>query len=93
MIRDVGFFLVPASRTWDRVVSFGSELFRRVVASAAGQPAESVLGERDRLRAPQQRRHMMQEWSDIIDAWVAGRKHVPVLIPPAMPLLAPDPAL
>jgi len=54
LIRDVGFFLVPASRTWDRVVSFGSELFRRVVASAGGQPAESVLGERDRLRAPKQ---------------------------------------
>lgn len=54
LIRDVGFFLVPASRTWDRVVSFGSELFRRVVASGSGQPAESVLGERDRLRAPLQ---------------------------------------
>jgi putative ATP-dependent endonuclease of the OLD family len=54
LIRDIGFFLVPASRTWDRVVSFGSELFRRVVASGAGQTAESVLGERDRLRAPQQ---------------------------------------
>jgi len=54
LIRDIGFFLVPASRTWDRVVSFGSELFRRVVASAGGQPAESVLGERDRLRAPEQ---------------------------------------
>ncbi len=54
LIRDIGFFLVPASRTWDRVVSFGSELFRRVVASGAGQPAESVLSERDRLRAPQQ---------------------------------------
>ncbi len=26
------------------------------------------------------RRHMMQEWSDIIDAWVAGKKRVPVLI-------------
>lgn len=52
LIRDLGFFLVPASRTWDRVVSFGSELFRRVVASAAGQPADSVISERDRLRAP-----------------------------------------
>jgi putative ATP-dependent endonuclease of OLD family len=54
LIRDIGFFLVPANRTWDRVVSFGSELFRRVVASGSGQPAESVLGERDRLRAPQE---------------------------------------
>ncbi|MGR8024365.1 MULTISPECIES: ATP-dependent nuclease [Burkholderiales] len=54
LIRDIGFFLVPASRSWDRIVSFGSELFRRVVASAGGQPATSVLKERDRLRAPDQ---------------------------------------
>jgi predicted ATPase len=54
IIRELGFFLVPASRTWDRVVSFGSELFRRVVASAGGQPAGSVIGERDRLRLPPQ---------------------------------------
>ena len=27
---------------------------------------------------------MMQEWSNIIDAWVAGQKNVPVLIPPSM---------
>jgi len=36
---------------------------------------------------------MMQEWADIVDAWVAGRKHIPVLIPPSMPLLTLDPAL
>ena len=40
-----------------------------------------------------QRRHMMQEWSDIIDAWVAGKKRVPVLIPASMPLFEPDPAI
>lgn len=54
LIREVGYFLVPASRTWDRVVSFGSELFRRVIASADGRPSESVLAERDRLRRPNQ---------------------------------------
>ncbi len=52
LIRDVGFFLVPANRTWDRTISFGSELFRRVVASIGGQPAAAVLSERDRLRSP-----------------------------------------
>jgi len=36
---------------------------------------------------------MMQEWADIVDAWVAGKKHIPVLIPPSMPLLTLDPAL
>jgi putative ATP-dependent endonuclease of OLD family len=53
LIRDIGFFLVPASRTWDRIISFGSELFRRVVASGSGPPAEAVLVERDRLRQPE----------------------------------------
>jgi putative ATP-dependent endonuclease of the OLD family len=52
LIRKVGFFLVPASRTWDRTISFGSELFRRVVSYVGGQPAVAVLAERDRLRAP-----------------------------------------
>jgi putative ATP-dependent endonuclease of OLD family len=52
LIRDIGFFLVPTNRTWDRTISFGSELFRRVVASIGGQPAAAVLAERDRLRRP-----------------------------------------
>lgn len=52
LTREIGFFLVPAARTWDRTVSFGSELFRRVLAAGDGQPSESVLSERDRLRAP-----------------------------------------
>jgi len=55
LIRDVGFFLIPANRSWDRMLSFGSELFRRVIRSAAGLPAETVLAERDRLRNPEQR--------------------------------------
>lgn len=52
LIRDLGFFLVPASRSWDRMLSFGSELFRRVIRSAGGLPAETVLAERERLREP-----------------------------------------
>jgi putative ATP-dependent endonuclease of OLD family len=55
LIRDVGFFLIPASRSWDRMLSFGSELFRRVIRSAGGLPAETVLAERERLRNPEQR--------------------------------------
>jgi putative ATP-dependent endonuclease of the OLD family len=52
IIREIGFFLVPANRMWDRTISFGSELFRRVVSSIGGQPAAAVLTERDRLRTP-----------------------------------------
>lgn len=52
LIKELGFFLVPASRTWDRMISFGSELFRRAVTYVGGKPAEAVLEERDRLRNP-----------------------------------------
>lgn len=52
LIHELGFYLVRASRTWDKVFSWGSELFRRTVRTAAGQPSTAVLAERDRLRAP-----------------------------------------
>jgi predicted ATPase len=52
LLKQIGFFLVPASRTWDRTISFGSELFRRVVAYVGGRPAAAVLVERERLRTP-----------------------------------------
>jgi hypothetical protein len=36
---------------------------------------------------------MMQEWSDMVDAWIEGRRHTPVLIPPSLPIFEPDPSL
>lgn len=53
LIKQIGFFLVPANRNWDRTISFGSELFRRVVAYVGGKPAAAVLKERERLRYPE----------------------------------------
>ena len=67
LIRELGFFFVPAARTWDRTVSFGSELFRRVVSAGDGQPSESVLAERDRLRAPEARLEQDERLSPIVD--------------------------
>jgi hypothetical protein len=52
LVRDIGLFLIPASRSWDRMISFGSELFRRVVSSENGLPAESILAARNELRTP-----------------------------------------
>lgn len=52
VLQELGFFLVPASRTWDRWISFSSELFRRVVATRGGMPAQAVRAERQRLWAP-----------------------------------------
>jgi integrase len=38
-----------------------------------------------------QRRHMLQEWADMIDAWAAGKKHTPTLNPPSMQAITLDP--
>ena len=51
-LQELGFFLVPASRTWDRWISFSSELFRRVVATRGDMPAQAVRAERTRLWMP-----------------------------------------
>ena len=67
LVRELGFFFVPAARTWDRTVSFGSELFRRVVAAGDGQPSESVLAERDRLRMPIAQLENDERLSPIVD--------------------------
>jgi putative ATP-dependent endonuclease of OLD family len=53
LIQQLGFYLVRASRTWDKVFSWGSELFRRTVHVAAAQPSEAILTERNRLRTPE----------------------------------------
>lgn len=71
-------------------LGFNSDWIEKCLAHEDGRSSRGVY---NKAEYEAQRRHMMQEWSDIIDAWVAGRKHVPVLIPPAMPLLVPDPAL
>jgi putative ATP-dependent endonuclease of OLD family len=51
-LQELGFFLVSATRTWDRWMSFSSELFRRVVATVGAVPAAAVRSERERLRQP-----------------------------------------
>lgn len=40
-----------------------------------------------------QRKHMMQEWADLVDAWEKGEKRVPSIIPPLTEVNAPDPSL
>ena len=49
---DIGYYVLPARRTWEATASFASELFRKAVATAGGIPAQTILQERERLRAP-----------------------------------------
>ena len=49
---DIGYYVLPARRTWEAAASFASELFRKAVATVGGIPAQTILQERDRLRTP-----------------------------------------
>src|ERR1700735_275618 len=69
---------------------FNSDWIEKCLAHEDGRSSRGVY---NKAEYEVQRRHMMQEWSDIIDAWVEGKKRVPLLIPPSMPLFEPDPAL
>lgn len=71
-------------------LGFNSDWIEKCLAHEDGRSSRGVY---NKAEYEHQRRHMMQEWSDIIDAWVAGQKRVPVLIPSSMLMLAPDPAL
>jgi len=68
VIRELGLFIMPASRTWDRMLSFSSELFRRVVRSADGMPSDTVLEERDRLRDPASKLDEDPRFKPVVDA-------------------------
>lgn len=54
VLQELGFFLVPASRSWDKWISFSSELFRRIVSTRGDMPAQAVRAERQRLWTPPQ---------------------------------------
>lgn len=71
-------------------LGFNSDWIEKCLAHEDGRSSRGVY---NKAEYEHQRRHMMQEWSDIVDAWVAGQKRAPVLVPPAMVMLAPDPAL
>jgi energy-coupling factor transporter ATP-binding protein EcfA2 len=67
LIRELGFFLIPASRSWDRMLSFGSELFRRVIRSSSGLPAQTIIAERNRLRNPKPRLEEDERLKPVVD--------------------------
>lgn len=68
LLKDTGFFLVPASRTWDKMLSFASELFRRVVSTVGSIPALAILKQRDQVRYPETKIEEQKEIKEVFDA-------------------------
>jgi len=52
----------------------------------AHEDSRSSRGVYNKAEYEPQRRHMLQEWADMVDAWVEGRKRAPTLYPPNMEL-------
>lgn len=52
----------------------------------AHEDSRSSRGVYNKAEYEPQRRHMLQEWADMVDAWVDGRKRAPTLYPPTMEL-------
>ncbi|WP_292530334.1 site-specific integrase [Methylocystis sp.] len=71
-------------------LGFNRDWIEKCLAHEDGRSSRGVY---NKAEYEVQRRHMMQEWADIVEAWVEGRKHVPTLLPPSMPVVALDPAL
>lgn len=50
----------------------------------AHEDSRSSRGVYNKAEYEVQRRHMLQEWANMLDAWVEGRKYKPVVVPPAL---------
>jgi hypothetical protein len=61
-------------------LGFNSDWIEKCLAHEDGRSSRGVY---NKAEYGDQRRHMLQEWADMIDAWVAGESHAPALLPPA----------
>ena len=69
-------------------VGFNSDWIEKCLAHEDGRSSRGIY---NKAEYEHQRRHMMQEWSNLVDAWVAGQRYIPTLYPPRMDLLTPEP--
>lgn len=71
-------------------LDFNSDWIEKCLAHEDGRSSRGIY---NKAEYEHQRRHMMQEWANLVDAWVAGQKYVPTLYPPSMDLLVPEPSV
>lgn len=71
-------------------LGFNSDWIEKCLAHEDGRSSRGIY---NKAEYEHQRRHMMQEWANLVDAWVAGQKYAPTLYPPSMDLLVPEPSI
>jgi len=71
-------------------LGFNSDWIEKCLAHEDGRSSRGVY---NKAEYEHQRRHMMQEWSNLVDAWVLGQKYRPTLLPATMELLDLEPSV
>ena len=71
-------------------LGFNSDWIEKCLAHEDGRSSRGVY---NKAEYEHQRRHMLQEWADMIEAWSEGRKFIPAVLPPSAPAFVPDPSL
>ncbi|MDX8527743.1 tyrosine-type recombinase/integrase [Mesorhizobium sp. MSK_1335] len=69
-------------------IGFNRDWIEKCLAHEDGRSSRGVY---NRAEYELQRRHMLQEWADMVDSWTAGRKHTPALQPPTGAAITLDP--
>lgn len=71
-------------------LGFNSDWIEKCLAH---EDSRSSRGVYNKAEYEQPRRHMMQEWSNLVDAWAAGQKYVPVVLPPTVDAVVLEPTV
>ncbi len=69
-------------------VGFNSDWIEKCLAHEHGR---TVRGVYNKAEYEPQRRHMLQQWSNMVEAWIRGEKYTATFMPPAIELVAHDP--
>lgn len=71
-------------------LGFNRDWIEKCLAHEDGHSSRGVY---NKAEYEVQRRHMLQEWADLVDAWARGEKRVPTLFPANETLSAIDPTI
>lgn len=65
-------------------VGFNGDWIEKALAHEDGRSSRSVY---NKAEYAEQRRHMLQEWANMVEAWIEGGSYVPTLRPPTTVVL------
>ncbi len=71
-------------------LGFNRDWIEKCLAHEDGHSSRGVY---NKAEYEVQRRHMLQEWADLVDAWTRGEKRTPTIVPPVDQITAIDPTI